>query len=303
MTTNVPTPTSRRWCRKVAVPEQPANPDAVAALDRWQMYLPGDHPLWDRYCILACTLADLPGVKPAVKHFPQATHEVSVHAIDPKYPADKFDAGGVQLMSPVNHCVQVVSTDEKVNAAVEAVARLFVDGQLIVEPSGITGARELFESRLRALCEDLAVHPGEAVDPQPYLQIPAETAAGISVKFEKDIVVVVAIDRAHDKTHITTFGRVAKDKDEAAALGEFLLRRMCDVGVALTEPRVTFEDFRRDAAKIKEENDRLREVVTRLVGVAERSALLCSKPSILCDDLNTAIATGKAALAKPPGAT
>lgn len=128
--------------------EKRPNPDTVAALDRWSLILPGQHAAWDRFVIMLCSLADFPGVPPAVKHFPEATHEVDVFAIDPRFPKEAFDKGSVQILEPVNYVHQFVATDEKANQVAAHLAERFVRGELPAEPQGITindkTAREYF---------------------------------------------------------------------------------------------------------------------------------------------------------------
>ena len=54
---------------------------------------------------------------------------------------------------------------------------------------------------------------------------------------------VVSIDRAHGRSHFTTYGLLAEDKVEAAALGDTIRQ---GVGVNASDV-VWFEDFRRQA--------------------------------------------------------
>lgn len=145
---------NRRAFKVVLPPLADRPPDTIASLDCWNMVLPGDHAFWDRYSITACSLADFPGVQPAKKQFPEATHEILVFAIDPKCPQDVFERGENWILTPQNHHVQCVATDESCNKAIEELARLFVDGNLWVEPQGVWGARDQFKMTVYELVGD-----------------------------------------------------------------------------------------------------------------------------------------------------
>src|ERR1700675_2115866 len=89
------------------------NPHTIASMDRWTLHLPGQHPFWADYMLSGSSLADFPGVTPAHKQFPEATHEILVAAIDPDFPKENLDQGGVQILEPLTHVVQVTTTDER----------------------------------------------------------------------------------------------------------------------------------------------------------------------------------------------
>lgn len=140
----------QRYAFKVDLPapaDRP-NPDTVAALDRWNMVLPGDHPMWDRYTVIGTRLCELPGVPPAFKKFKEATHEIVVAAIDPRFKHEKFAAGGIQFLEPINYCEQFISTDEDANELIEHLAAMFVQQLLTPEPCGFIGARQKFRDEV-----------------------------------------------------------------------------------------------------------------------------------------------------------
>jgi hypothetical protein len=98
--------------------------------------------------VLCCTLADLPGVTKAnkAKGYEDATHEITVVAIDPSYPQNLFEGGGIQVMMPENYCVQFVCDSDEVAAAVTAhMAQMLCDGRFPAESSGVRGVRGQFE--------------------------------------------------------------------------------------------------------------------------------------------------------------
>lgn len=135
--------------------EKRPNKGTIAGLPRWIMHLPGQ-AIWSNYCMTGCSLADFPDVPPAKKHFPQATHEIQVMAIDPDFPKENLDKGGIAPLTPMNYVVQLAAdSDDKVVVLLEKLAVMFVNGQLIAEPLGVTvngvSAREFF----RGICMHL----------------------------------------------------------------------------------------------------------------------------------------------------
>ena len=91
--------------------------------------------------------------------------------------------------------------------------------------------------------------------PHPYQPVPVDVAAQIAERFSKDIAIILTWDGLHNLVHTTTWGHSANDKLVAADAGETVAKAL---GCDLKQQRV-YEDFRVDAARYKEENDRLRE--------------------------------------------
>ncbi len=75
--------------------------------------------------------------------------------------------------------------------------------------------------------------------PKKYKPVPVEVAQKIASDFDKDMVIVLAYDKAHDRTHTTTYGVSPEDKENAARLGE-TLTAACGADVSA---KTTFEDF------------------------------------------------------------
>jgi aromatic ring-opening dioxygenase LigB subunit len=91
-----------------------------------------------------------------------------------------------------------------------------------------------------------------------YVPVPIDMARQIAIHCRKQIVVIVSIDHAHDRTHFTTYGVEPEDKIIAGRLGEALCQA---TGHALSEAH-TFEDFRHiDAAKRAKEVETLKEIL------------------------------------------
>lgn len=73
-----------------------------------------------------------------------------------------------------------------------------------------------------------------------YLPVPVEAARAIANEFRKDVVIVIAVDRAHGQTHSTSYGRRPEEKEWAARLSEECMKTIgCDLSKATTH-----EDFR-----------------------------------------------------------
>lgn len=116
------------------------------------MTLPGQHPLWSRYSLNLCHLRDCAGITPAKKKSPDMTHEIVVFAIDPDFPEEAFQEGGIGHLEPLNHVVQFVAkSDAKAVEVAIVMALKLVVGQEIAEPSGIMGARERFRKSVEIL--------------------------------------------------------------------------------------------------------------------------------------------------------
>src|SRR5437868_5578201 len=95
-----------------------------------------------------------------------------------------------------------------------------------------------------------------------YVPVPVSAAQDLAEMFAKDVVVIVAYDRLHKRTHLTTFGREATDKVLAVTA-----RHVCAeaLGQDLGQEAVVHEDFRRDfdPALYKESLDILRTIYRR----------------------------------------
>lgn len=122
------------------------------ALDCWLLKLPGHSIMWDYYVLTGCSLSDKEGVSPARKLFADATHEVVVGAVENK-PQEELEAGKFVLLQPINHFLQVISTDSVMEKVLEELAQMFIENKQLPESSGITGARELFNKTVLQLNE------------------------------------------------------------------------------------------------------------------------------------------------------
>lgn len=128
------------------------NPDTMTCLGRWNLTLPGQHMLWDRYSLNLCHLRDCAGITPAKKSSPDVTHEIVVFAVDPRFPENLFQEGSIAHLEPLNHvCQFTADNDQKAVEVADAMVQRLVDGMEIAEPSGIVGARDRFKTSVHML--------------------------------------------------------------------------------------------------------------------------------------------------------
>lgn len=88
--------------------------------------------------------------------------------------------------------------------------------------------------------------------PRDYRPVTVAAARRVAEEFDKAVVVICAIDRAHGMVHYTTFGREDCDKLDAARYGDAVARV---VSAGQLKAKTVFEDFRLDAAKNKRKLD------------------------------------------------
>ncbi len=94
-----------------------------------------------------------------------------------------------------------------------------------------------------------------------YLPIPSSHAKVIAEAYKKSMVLILAYDRLHEKTHCTTYGVTAIDKENAALAGERVVKELGGDLVAKT----SYEDFH---AKL--EPAFFREALEMLGSIADR---------------------------------
>ena len=59
-----------------------------------------------------------------------------------------------------------------------------------------------------------------------YVGVPIEWAKHIAEACEKDQVIIVCWDKAHGKTHVTTYGKTKEDCEQAAKGGNFVKKAL-----------------------------------------------------------------------------
>lgn len=152
-------PCGSAW--RVALPTQHERPDTTATLAMWLLTIPAAHPAWHSYAMAVIHLRDIPGVRPAVKRIPDATHEVMLLALDPgKDLPDPDDGDNFRpaLLLPPNLEEQMPAlSDAQAVSLAESLARGFVDG--MANPD--TDARRHTQALIRRSVEHMVLggHP------------------------------------------------------------------------------------------------------------------------------------------------
>lgn len=66
-------------------------PDWQLNVTTWIVNRPGAHPFWSYWMVAVISLEPMPGVRPAHKQYPEATHEFIILSLDPKKPLPEID--------------------------------------------------------------------------------------------------------------------------------------------------------------------------------------------------------------------
>lgn len=145
---------NRAWAEPVTASSP--RPDSVATLASWLLYVPWGSPAWKHYLVSIISLEDIEGVPPAVKNYPAAEYEIMVVALDPKYHPNPTDASTLRPLTPINYQEQFHDVPrEKIAGLCEVFAMAFIHGDLLIEPTGIQGARWQFRGSLDKTLEHL----------------------------------------------------------------------------------------------------------------------------------------------------
>jgi hypothetical protein len=128
--------------------------------DHWLITAPAYHPLWSQYVLVVIRLDDAPGFPPPHRHFPDATHELLIVALDPvhgPYTNTTVTApGGFHHLEPVNVCEQYNTTDQLMRQLCEAAARAIVTGTITPETADAPDRiRATWHHRLAATLQHL----------------------------------------------------------------------------------------------------------------------------------------------------
>lgn len=116
--------------------------DWTATCASWFFICPGQSPACDRYALSIIHLRPIEGVKDAAVTVPGATHEVMLHALDPKTEPVPTDPMSWRRLHPINVLEQIELPDDA--AAVDLArgcARAVLAGVLPAEPL-LSGAVE-----------------------------------------------------------------------------------------------------------------------------------------------------------------
>lgn len=103
-----------------------------------------------------------------------------------------------------------------------------------------------------------------------YDPVPVHAAKSIGMEYGKDAVVIVAIDREHNKSHYTNWGNEPSDKVLAAHVSDVICHHLAQLGGQEDLPREVFEDFRQvEAAVSRKQVELLTDAARRAVQTLE----------------------------------
>lgn len=149
----------------------PDMPNADTTVCWWLLEGPW-HPAWHQFILSVVRLADVPGKPPAVLHFPGATHEVLVLALNPpeggvfgapaRHPVDVVQTKGLSLgyLRPVDVVHQFTGTDDELAQVTDLAAQACIAG--LLTPSTDDDRERLREVWLGTYVRTLAHIRGEA---------------------------------------------------------------------------------------------------------------------------------------------
>jgi hypothetical protein len=115
----------------------PTSPGFAWTVAYWLLDAGIYHPHWDQYVVWVVRLTnvhdDVPDAPPPVKHFPGATHELVVAALDPRsgrVTAEGLAAVAPPALHPVNIVEQFTATDDEAFAIARLAAVAVVHGHI-----------------------------------------------------------------------------------------------------------------------------------------------------------------------------
>lgn len=110
----------------------PMHPDKPASLGAWYLIVPGAHAFWNEYYVCACHLRPIEGELPPRLHYPAATHELTIAALDPDCPHDvDAEKPTFGIMEPVDLVYQCHGLrDDQMAGLLQAVVNIIVHGRM-----------------------------------------------------------------------------------------------------------------------------------------------------------------------------
>lgn len=102
-----------------------------ASVALWLVHQPGVHAFWSIWRLGVVSLRELPGLPPAHKTQPNASHEFMIDSVNPDYEpkADWRLVTGKHLMTPTDLVTQAADlTDEQAAEVAARLVRMFCDG-------------------------------------------------------------------------------------------------------------------------------------------------------------------------------
>lgn len=122
-------------------------------LDGWLLHIPDATPFWYMYVCAVVHLREGENLPPPNLQFKEATHEILVLALDPsKSVINRANMRHVTILTPPNYGLQFTARDDSHALQVcQAFAQALVDEKVLVEPTGVIGARAQAKAFLQAL--------------------------------------------------------------------------------------------------------------------------------------------------------
>lgn len=148
----------RAWRVELAEETRRVKP---AGLGLWLVHAPSSHPIWPWKLVACVSLADLPGVAPAVRARPELTHEFLVYAVNPEEvprPLERLESMArgepVPYLRPFETVHQVqLRHDVDATRILHDLVRAFVAGILIPDQdyrSAINAALDMTAAHYRS---------------------------------------------------------------------------------------------------------------------------------------------------------
>jgi hypothetical protein len=120
-----------------------ADNKGTALVEAWILDAKGHSPAWWHFMIAVIHLRDVENLGRATKRFPQATHELTVQALDSQTLPLPSDKRTWKFLTPVNVVWQFTANDDAQAAlACRKLAVQALEGQLFLEPQGVSGAQD-----------------------------------------------------------------------------------------------------------------------------------------------------------------
>jgi hypothetical protein len=105
-------------------------PEHQAHLAGWVINGPF-HPFWSYWVLGVVSLAEMPGVAPPNKVYPEAEYEIMIVSCDPEHPTPDPDEAGWVTLSPADLVYQFDGvTDEQAIEIAELMVRQIVAGEM-----------------------------------------------------------------------------------------------------------------------------------------------------------------------------
>lgn len=121
-----------------------------AQISLWFVVSPLSHPWWTNYLISIVHLRLLDEQDDPYLEFPEAGYELVVLALDPEKRPKPRDVDTWRFLQPLNVREQFTAADdEEAREIGKELARYAVRGLLLLEPSGIQGAREMWHDAVQ----------------------------------------------------------------------------------------------------------------------------------------------------------